>query len=131
MPHSGFSGFVYSFFIRTLLRVLLSISFFFFSFHIEETQYEVQFCSEIFSLTIVRNFNWDFILNIVCLFFSSLFVEDRQLDSTNIVEDRQLDSTRVQEAMATIAASKEADIQTARLRKGGLQQIKAIELSWC
>ncbi|XP_073307383.1 uncharacterized protein [Primulina huaijiensis] len=35
---------------------------------------------------------------------------------TDRVEDRQLDSTRVQEAMASIYASKEADIQAARLR---------------
>ncbi|KAG6398636.1 hypothetical protein SASPL_140103 [Salvia splendens] len=34
---------------------------------------------------------------------------------TDRVEDRQLDSTRVQEAMASIYASKEADIQAARL----------------
>jgi hypothetical protein len=35
---------------------------------------------------------------------------------TDRVEDRQLDSTRVQEAMASIAASAEADWNTLRLR---------------
>jgi hypothetical protein len=35
---------------------------------------------------------------------------------TDRVEDRQLDSTRVQEAMASIAASAEADWNTMRLR---------------
>lgn len=35
---------------------------------------------------------------------------------TDRVEDRQLDSTRVQEAMASIAASSEADWNAMRLR---------------
>ncbi|KAL0376349.1 UNVERIFIED_CONTAM: hypothetical protein Scaly_0752500 [Sesamum calycinum] len=45
--------------------------------------------------------------------------QSKALDKlTDRVEDRQLDSTRVQEAMASISASKEADIQAARLRNG-------------
>ncbi|KAL1539139.1 huntingtin-interacting protein K-like [Salvia divinorum] len=43
---------------------------------------------------------------------------------TDRVEDRQLDSTRVQEAMASIYASKEADIQAARLREKELAAVK-------
>ncbi|KAL8486111.1 hypothetical protein ACS0TY_022530 [Phlomoides rotata] len=43
---------------------------------------------------------------------------------TDRVEDRQLDSTRVQEAMASISASKEADIQAARLREKELAAVK-------
>ncbi|XP_073307382.1 uncharacterized protein [Primulina huaijiensis] len=43
---------------------------------------------------------------------------------TDRVEDRQLDSTRVQEAMASIYASKEADIQAARLREKELSAVK-------
>ncbi|KAL6503333.1 hypothetical protein OROGR_025256 [Orobanche gracilis] len=43
---------------------------------------------------------------------------------TDRVEDRQLDSTRVQEAMASIAHPKEADIQAAKLREKELAAIK-------
>ncbi|XP_073126581.1 uncharacterized protein [Henckelia pumila] len=43
---------------------------------------------------------------------------------TDRVEDRQLDSTRVQEAMASIYASKEADLQAARLREKDLAAVK-------
>ncbi|CAA0829408.1 DNA-binding enhancer protein-related [Striga hermonthica] len=51
--------------------------------------------------------------------------QSKALDKlTDRVEDRQLDSTRVQEAMASIAASKEADIQAARLREKELASVK-------
>ncbi|XP_051125222.1 uncharacterized protein LOC127247433 [Andrographis paniculata] len=51
--------------------------------------------------------------------------QSKALDKlTDRVEDRQLDSTRVQEAMASIAASKEADLQAARLREKELAAVK-------
>ncbi|KAI3469279.1 hypothetical protein Pfo_025942 [Paulownia fortunei] len=51
--------------------------------------------------------------------------QSKALDKlTDRVEDRQLDSTRVQEAMASIAGSKEADIQAARLREKELAAVK-------
>ncbi|KAG8370527.1 hypothetical protein BUALT_Bualt14G0126100 [Buddleja alternifolia] len=51
--------------------------------------------------------------------------QSKALDKlTDRVEDRQLDSTRVQEAMASISASKEADIQAARLREKELAAVK-------
>ncbi|CAI9771101.1 unnamed protein product [Fraxinus pennsylvanica] len=51
--------------------------------------------------------------------------QSKALDKlTDRVEDRQLDSTRVQEAMASIAASKEADIQAARMREKELAAVK-------
>ncbi|QCD80076.1 huntingtin-interacting protein K-like [Vigna unguiculata] len=43
---------------------------------------------------------------------------------TDRVEDRQLDSSRVQEAMASIAASAEADWQAMRLREKELAAVK-------
>ncbi|KAH7513479.1 uncharacterized protein LOC107418997 [Ziziphus jujuba] len=43
---------------------------------------------------------------------------------TDRVEDRQLDSTRVQEAMASIAASAEADWNAMRLREKELAAVK-------
>lgn len=43
---------------------------------------------------------------------------------TDRVEDRQLDSTRVQEAMASIAASSEADAYATRLREKELASVK-------
>ncbi|CAK9138883.1 unnamed protein product [Ilex paraguariensis] len=44
--------------------------------------------------------------------------QSKALDKlTDHVEDRQLDSTRVQEAMASISASKEADIQAMRMSR--------------
>ncbi|KAK9933980.1 hypothetical protein M0R45_021148 [Rubus argutus] len=43
---------------------------------------------------------------------------------TDRVEDRQLDSTRVQEAMASIAASSEADWNAMRLREKELAAVK-------
>ncbi|KAF5452252.1 huntingtin-interacting protein K-like [Juglans microcarpa x Juglans regia] len=43
---------------------------------------------------------------------------------TDRVEDRQLDSTRVQEAMASIAASAEADWKATRLREKELASVK-------
>ena len=43
--------------------------------------------------------------------------QSKALDKlTDHVEDRQLNSTRVQEAMASIAASKEADWNAMRMR---------------
>ncbi|KAK6160986.1 hypothetical protein DH2020_004367 [Rehmannia glutinosa] len=51
--------------------------------------------------------------------------QSKALDKlTDRVEDRQLDSTRVQEAMASISASKDADIQAARLREKELAAVK-------
>ncbi|XP_027115885.1 huntingtin-interacting protein K [Coffea eugenioides] len=51
--------------------------------------------------------------------------QSKALDKlTDRVEDRQLDSTRVQEAMASIAASKEADLQAMRLREKELAAVK-------
>ncbi|KAL2459720.1 DNA-binding enhancer protein-related [Forsythia ovata] len=51
--------------------------------------------------------------------------QSKALDKlTDRVEDRQLDSTRVQEAMASISASKEADIQAARMREKELAAVK-------
>ncbi|KAL7144332.1 hypothetical protein ABFS83_07G005200 [Erythranthe nasuta] len=51
--------------------------------------------------------------------------QSKALDKlTDRVEDRQLDSTRVQEAMASISASKEADIQAARLREKELAAVQ-------
>ncbi|KAL8130180.1 hypothetical protein V2J09_019335 [Rumex salicifolius] len=43
---------------------------------------------------------------------------------TDRVEDRQLDSTRVQEAMASIAASAEADANALRMREKELAAVK-------
>nr|GLL43867.1 huntingtin-interacting protein K isoform X1 [Ipomoea trifida] len=43
---------------------------------------------------------------------------------TDHVEDRQLDSSRVQTAMASIAASREADIQAMRMREKELAAVK-------
>ncbi|KAL5541978.1 hypothetical protein UlMin_009688 [Ulmus minor] len=43
---------------------------------------------------------------------------------TDRVEDRQLDSTRVQEAMASIAASAEADRNAMRMREKELAAVK-------
>ncbi|CAJ1940842.1 unnamed protein product [Sphenostylis stenocarpa] len=43
---------------------------------------------------------------------------------TDRVEDHQLDSSRVQEAMASIAASAEADLQAMRLREKELAAVK-------
>ncbi|KAL5182629.1 Huntingtin-interacting protein K [Glycine soja] len=43
---------------------------------------------------------------------------------TDRVEDRQLDSSRVQEAMASIAASAEADWQAMRMREKELAAVK-------
>ncbi|KAL1320772.1 hypothetical protein HN51_065478 [Arachis hypogaea] len=43
---------------------------------------------------------------------------------TDRVEDRQLDSTRVQEAMASIAASAQADWNAMRLREKELAAVK-------
>ncbi|KAI5650926.1 hypothetical protein M9H77_36931 [Catharanthus roseus] len=51
--------------------------------------------------------------------------QSKALDKlTDHVEDRQLDSTRVQEAMASISASKEADIQAMRMREKELAAVK-------
>lgn len=51
--------------------------------------------------------------------------QSKALDKlTDHVEDRQLDSTRVQEAMASIAASKEADLNAMRLREKELAAVK-------
>ncbi|KAK6160978.1 hypothetical protein DH2020_004359 [Rehmannia glutinosa] len=51
--------------------------------------------------------------------------QSKALDKlTDRVEDRQLDSTRVKEAMASISASKDADIQAARLREKELAAAK-------
>ncbi|KAL1211867.1 hypothetical protein V5N11_023850 [Cardamine amara subsp. amara] len=43
---------------------------------------------------------------------------------TDRVEDRQLDSSRVQSAMASIAASREADLNAKRLREKELASVK-------
>ncbi|KAJ0035811.1 huntingtin-interacting protein K [Pistacia vera] len=43
---------------------------------------------------------------------------------TDRVEDRQLNSTRVQEAMASIAGSKEGDLNAMRLREKELAAVK-------
>ncbi|XP_050372589.1 uncharacterized protein LOC126790413 [Argentina anserina] len=43
---------------------------------------------------------------------------------TDRVEDRQLDSTRVQEAMASIAATSEADLEAMRKREKELATVK-------
>lgn len=51
--------------------------------------------------------------------------QSKALDKlTDHVEDRQLDSIRVQEAMASISASKEADIQAMRMREKELAAVK-------
>ncbi|KAK1293029.1 hypothetical protein QJS10_CPB17g01019 [Acorus calamus] len=51
--------------------------------------------------------------------------QSKALDKlTDRVEDRQLDSTRVQEAMASIAASAEADRNAMRLREKELAAVK-------
>ncbi|XP_050219461.1 uncharacterized protein LOC126669872 [Mercurialis annua] len=51
--------------------------------------------------------------------------QSKALDKlTDRVEDRQLDSTRVQEAMASIAASAEADWNIMRLREKELAAVK-------
>ncbi|KAL2459723.1 DNA-binding enhancer protein-related [Forsythia ovata] len=55
--------------------------------------------------------------------------QSKALDKlTDRVEDRQLDSTRVQEAMASISASKEADIQDARMRFGE-KELAAVKIN--
>ncbi|CAL5337968.1 hypothetical protein ACSBR2_013678 [Camellia fascicularis] len=51
--------------------------------------------------------------------------QSKALDKlTDHVEDRQLDSTRVQEAMASIGAAKEADLNAMRLREKELAAVK-------
>eukprot|EP00246_Nothoceros_aenigmaticus_P009129 TRINITY_DN24457_c0_g1_i1.p1 TRINITY_DN24457_c0_g1~~TRINITY_DN24457_c0_g1_i1.p1 ORF type:complete len:121 (-),score=15.93 TRINITY_DN24457_c0_g1_i1:508-837(-) len=51
--------------------------------------------------------------------------QSKALDSlTDHVEDRQLDSTRVRQAMASIAASAEADRNAQRLREKELAAVK-------
>ncbi|CBI22875.3 hypothetical protein PVL29_005597 [Vitis rotundifolia] len=51
--------------------------------------------------------------------------QSKALDKlTDHVEDRQLDSTRVQEAMASIAASAEADWNAMRMREKELAAVK-------
>ncbi|KAI6692925.1 uncharacterized protein LOC115692021 [Syzygium oleosum] len=51
--------------------------------------------------------------------------QNKALDKlTDRVEDRQLDSTRVQEAMASIAASAEADRNAMRMREKELASVK-------
>ncbi|KAK3418077.1 huntingtin-interacting protein K [Eucalyptus grandis] len=51
--------------------------------------------------------------------------QSKALDKlTDRVEDRQLDSTRVQEAMASIAASAEADRHAMRMREKELAAVK-------
>ncbi|KAK7388004.1 hypothetical protein VNO78_22804 [Psophocarpus tetragonolobus] len=51
--------------------------------------------------------------------------QSKALDKlTDRVEDRQLDSSRVQEAMASIAASAQADWQAMRLREKELAAVK-------
>ncbi|TMW97424.1 uncharacterized protein [Solanum lycopersicum] len=51
--------------------------------------------------------------------------QSKALDKlTDHVEDRQLDSSRVQTAMASIYASKEADLQAMRLREKELAAVK-------
>ncbi|PIA28025.1 hypothetical protein AQUCO_07300006v1 [Aquilegia coerulea] len=57
--------------------------------------------------------------------------QSKALDKlTDHVEDRQLNSTRVQEAMASISASSEADLNAMRLREKELSAVKinAIEV---
>ncbi|XP_010527714.1 PREDICTED: huntingtin-interacting protein K-like [Tarenaya hassleriana] len=51
--------------------------------------------------------------------------QSKALDKlTDRVEDRQLDSSRVQSAMASIAASKEADLNAKRMREKELASVK-------
>ncbi|CAA7017078.1 unnamed protein product [Microthlaspi erraticum] len=51
--------------------------------------------------------------------------QSKALDKlTDRVEDRQLDSSRVQSAMASIAASREADLNAKRLREKELASVK-------
>ncbi|PSS01539.1 Huntingtin-interacting protein like [Actinidia chinensis var. chinensis] len=51
--------------------------------------------------------------------------QSKALDKlTDHVEDRQLDSTRVQEAMASIYAAKEADLNAMRMREKELAAVK-------
>ncbi|MFS8015842.1 putative nascent polypeptide-associated complex subunit alpha-like, UBA domain-containing protein [Helianthus anomalus] len=51
--------------------------------------------------------------------------QSKALDKlTDHVDDRQLDSTRIQKAMASIAASKEADLSAMRLREKKLAAVK-------
>ncbi|CAF2373936.1 huntingtin-interacting protein K [Brassica rapa] len=51
--------------------------------------------------------------------------QSKALDKlTDRVEDRQLDSNRVQSAMASIAASREADLNAKRLREKELASVK-------
>ncbi|KAK1592748.1 hypothetical protein Q3G72_029755 [Acer saccharum] len=51
--------------------------------------------------------------------------QSKALDKlTDHVEDRQLDSSRVQEAMASINASKAADLNAMRLREKELAAVK-------
>ncbi|KAF9619786.1 hypothetical protein IFM89_009308 [Coptis chinensis] len=51
--------------------------------------------------------------------------QSKALDKlTDHVEDRQLNSTRVQEAMASISASSEADLNAMRLREKELSAVK-------
>lgn len=51
--------------------------------------------------------------------------QSKALDSlTDHVEDRQLDSTRVQQAMASIAATSDADRNAQRLREKELAAVK-------
>ncbi|KAG5559820.1 uncharacterized protein LOC131315919 [Rhododendron vialii] len=51
--------------------------------------------------------------------------QSKALDKlTDHVEDRQLDSTRVQEAMASISAAKEADLNAMRMREKELAAVK-------
>ncbi|KAF6143372.1 hypothetical protein GIB67_001316 [Kingdonia uniflora] len=51
--------------------------------------------------------------------------QSKALDKlTDHVEDRQLDSSRVQEAMASIAASAEADRNAMRMREKELSAVK-------
>ncbi|KAE9455114.1 hypothetical protein C3L33_12987, partial [Rhododendron williamsianum] len=51
--------------------------------------------------------------------------QSKALDKlTDHVEDRQLDSTRVQEAMASIYAAKEADLNAMRMREKELAAVQ-------
>ncbi|KAL0744253.1 hypothetical protein Bca4012_085766 [Brassica carinata] len=51
--------------------------------------------------------------------------QSKALDKlTDRVEDRQLDSNRVQSAMASIGASREADLNAKRLREKELASVK-------
>lgn len=55
--------------------------------------------------------------------------QSKALDKlTDHVEDRQLNSTRVQEAMASIAASSEADWNAMRLRE---KELAAVQINAC